>query len=493
VAISLRDLIATLLPKKQPAGGASRTPTFQPYAPNYMLSMPTYLEHLQDVAQEREQTDSKQLIKDLLKQDPDMSAALHAYLTLADTKMITTAVDLKGNIDPKATKQVHQIITTITRQVDYTKGFTLKENLDQTNANMRYMLLMRGGIPTEMVLDKGKPSALRLIDSASLRWFEPTPGEYKPGQLVMGEPLPRVLDYPTFRVSFYRRDPTAIYTMSDFVSAINTVVSRQAVINDLYRIMRLTGFPRMDIKILETVIRENAPLAIRSDQAQLNAYVTQQIAGAASMFQNVRVDQALTHTDAVDVKILNERGSGIAIDITPVIDTLNAQNQAALKTMSTVIGRGESGANTGSVEARMAALYADQLNKPIAETWGGHLSWAMHQEGFQGWVNCSFRPAELRPLTELEPQLLLKSQRLRQDLSDGIITDTEYTLEMYSRLPDDDAPKLSGTKFMSANNSPDGENAQDAASDVSANSDPLGRSVSPDRTKMNKANKKKVK
>jgi hypothetical protein len=493
LATSLRDLIATILPKKQPAGGATRTATFQPYAPDFMLHMPTYLEHLQDIAQEREHTDSKQLIKDLLKLDPDISAALHAYLTLADTKMIIKAVDLDGNIDPKATRRAHQLITKITRQVDYTQGYTLKENLDQTNSNMRYMVLMRGGIPTELVLDnKGAPSALRLIDSASLRWYEPKPGLYKPSQLVIGEPLPRLLDYPTFRVSFYRRDPTTIYTHSDFVSAINTVTYRQAVINDLYRIMRLTGYPRMDIKILESVILDHAPLDVKSDQSKRNAYVNQQLASASKMFQNVRVDQALTHTDSVEVSMLGAgKASGVAIDITPIIETLNAQNQAALKTMATVIGRGQAGVNTGSVEARMAALYADQLNKPIGETWGGHLSWAMHQEGFQGWVDVEFRPAELRPATELEPQLVLKAQRLRQDLSDGIITDTEYTLDMYGRLPDDGAPKLSGTKFMSANTNAGGD--ADAAADVSPNSDPLGRSVSPARTKQTKANPKKSK
>ena len=307
----------------------------------------------------------------------------------------------------------------------------------------------------------------------------------------MGEPLPRLLDYPTFRVSFYRRDPSQVYTYSDFVSSINTVVARQSVINDLYRIMRLTGFPRLDIKIMESVIIDHAPLDVKADQGRLNAYVSSQIAQLSQMFSNVRVDQALTHPDTVDIKILNEKAAGIAVDINPVIDTLNAQNQAALKTMATTLGRGQAGVNTGSVEARMAALYADQLNKPIAETWAGHLSYALHQEGYAGWVNAHFRPSELRPVAELEPMMVMKASRLRQDLSDGIIQDVEYTLEMYGRLPHKDSPKMSGTGFLT----PDVKSSDKTMNpaDISPNSDPLGRSISPDKTKMTKANPRKNK
>jgi hypothetical protein len=491
VAFSLKDLIAKVSPSKKPVrGGETATSTFQPYAPNFQLTLPSYLEHLNDLAEERSWTDSKQLIKDLFKQDPDMSAAVHAYLTLADTEMLTYAVDIDGNIDPVGTGKVHKLLAQITRQVDYTAGYVLKENLDQTNANLRYLLLLRGGIGTELIMNEasGAAPSLRVIDTASLRWFEPQPGLYKPGQLVIGEPLPIMLDYPNFCVSFYRRDPTGIYTYSDFVAGINTIVARQSVINDLYRIMRLTGFPRLDIKILESVIADNAPLDVKADAQKLRSFIASQMASVSQTFANIRVDQALTHPDSVELKILNDKGSGMALDINPIIDTLNAQNQAGLKTMGTVLGRGEAGANTGSVEARMAAMYADQLNRPIKETWEKLLSWAMHQSGYQGWVHVKFRAAELRPATELEPQLLLKSNRWRQDLSDGIISDVEYTMEMYGRLPHRDAPKLQGTGFVAnaAIGTPD-------PSDVTANSDPLGRSISPAKTGMNKANQPKSK
>ena len=39
--------------------------------------------------------------------------------------------------------------------------------------------------------------------------------------------------------------------------------------------------------------------------------------------------------------MVNDKKAGMSIDIEPVIKTLNAQNQAALKTMATILGRGE--------------------------------------------------------------------------------------------------------------------------------------------------------
>ena len=77
---------------------------------------------------------------------------------------------------------------------------------------------------------------------------------------------------------------------------------------------------------------------------------------------------------------------------------------------------------------------------------------------------------------------------VRQDLSDGIITDIEYTLEMYGRLPNPDASPLSGTGFVGENGT-----ATLHPSDVSANADPLGRSQSPEATKQPKANQPKSK
>lgn len=477
------DFLNAIVPAKKKAkvGGTASTPTYNPQQTDRVLTVPQYRDHLTDLFTTRQADDSRVLLQSLFKFDPDVSAALNAYLTMANTDWIVLARDLEGNIDREATKSLMLGIEKISRPTDYTLGFQLKKSMRSIAEELRYMCLLRGGIGAELILDKQMfPDRIRNVDLASIEWYEKKPGEYKPVQKIAGSNEEINLDIPTFFVSHFRKDPTSIYGHSSFVSSINTIAARQQVINDLYRIMRLTGFPRMDVKVVEEVLTKSAPENIRSDDTKLREWKSARMGEIRTVIEGLRSDQPLIHFDSVEASMMNDSKPGAGVDITSVIETLNAQNQAALKTMATVIGRGTSGVNTGSVEARIAAMNADELNDPIAELLQNMFSFIMHQNGFQGFVEVKFRKAEMRADTELEPQLALKASRLRQDLSDGLISDDEYHLWMYGRLKPDSAPDLSGTGFAVP--------TPTRAEEVSPNSDPLGRSLSPEGSKAARGN-----
>jgi hypothetical protein len=217
---------------------------------------------------------------------------------------------------------------------------------------------------------------------------------------------------------------------------------------------------------------------VREDPNALNTWCLGQLQQLADGYAGLRADQPFAFFDAVEPTMINEKSPGAGININNVIEVLNGQNQAALKTMATIIGRGTSGVNTASVEARIAAMNADQLNRPIKQLLDQAFTFMLNAYGVVGIVDSCFAPAELRPQTELEPMLALKGARLRQDLSLGIISDEEYSMMMYGRLPLVGAPALSGTNF-----SIEGGQTADAnvvqPGDVSPNSDPLGRSLAP--------------
>lgn len=470
--------------KKTKVGGASSTPTYDPNSSDGVITIPAYRDHLTDIFTSRQASDSRDLMKSLFRHDPDVSAALNAYLTMADTKPMFVARDIDGNIDRDATKQIESALTAITKQTDYTLGFQLKHGLSTLFEQLRYMLLLRGAIGTELIMGKsGLPENLRIVDMASIEWIEKKAGEYKPQQSLSGSNDKINLDIPTFFVSFYRKDPTSIYSDSSFVASVNTIAARQQVINDLYRLMQLTGFPRIKVQVIEEILIKNAPASVKEDNTKLRDWLNQRLTEITGSFNNVKPDQPLVHWDSVNIEMLNDQKPGAAMDVSSIIDTLNAQNQAALKTMATVIGRGAAGVNTGSVEARIAAMNADELNKPLAELLERVLSFIMHMNGFQGFVEVKFAKAELRPDLELEPQLTLKASRLRQDLSDGLITDDEYHLWMYGRIRPDSVEELSGTGFMNP-----AANSVEAA-DVSPNGDPLGRSMSGEGKKAQDTSK----
>lgn len=451
----------------------SYTRTFNPNLQDGLISVPGGREHVVDLLTTRQSQNSRQLLETLFRYDTDFSAAVGGYLTLADTAPTILVHDYDGQINAESSQQVMSILNALTRTTDYSKGFTFKRSFRALCQELRSMALLRGGIAGELVFGKNLvPERIQHVDMGSIEWLETESGNFKPRQRVASTGELLDLDIPNFFVAYHRRLPTTVYPESDFVSAINTIAARQQVINDLYRIMRLTGYPRIEIEILEEVVRKNMPENIKNDPQAAREWLVARRDELAGQFANLRADQAFVHYDSSKISILNKERPGAALDISAVIDTLNAQNQAGLKTMGTIIGRGQAGVNTASVEARIAAMNADQLNAPVAEFLEQLLTFALNMYGTPGLVTVKFAPAELRPHLELEPQRAVRSARLKNDLSLGLITDVEYHLEVYGRLPPLGTPVLSGTNFQTAPTNVRTDN-------ISPNSDPLGRSIAP--------------
>lgn len=483
---SLLSKLKIIVPTRTKPKGSVHTPTYDQENKTEVLSFPEYREHLQDLISNRQSQNSQQLIQELVKSDPDASNALNAYLTVSDVEPYILVLDPNGQIDRNGQKLVNEIIEYLTVRRDYSKGFMIKKSLRLISEEMRYMLLARGGIGAEAVLDENLGlSEIRNVDMATIRFQEKEPGVMVPWQ-DQGGGDPIKIDIPTFFVAFYRKPPTQAYGHSPFVSAINTMAARQQVINDLYRLMQITGFPRISIKVIEDVLKRNAPADVRSDPVKLARYISSQRNAIGNQFSSIRADQPIVHTDSTELKVLNEKNPAAGINIQSVIDVLNAQNQAGLRTMATVLGRGESGVNTATVEAQLFAMNADSLNDPIGEILSQVLTLALRMNGSESRVMVKYPEVELRSEFELEAQKTLRAQRLRQDLSDGLITDDEYHLTMYRRIRPDSVPELSGTGFMNAGIRVDAES-------VSPNSDPLGRSVSKATDKQAKSNANKVK
>ena len=484
MASFMSSLLQVISPKKRgKKGGQAETSTFDRNAQDGVITAPLYREHTQDLFETRQINDSRDLMETLFEHDPDVSAALNAFLTLANTPMVITVRNFEGEIDREGLKTVDQIVTKLCRQLDYSLGFQSKSDFETLNSEFRFMALLRGTICSELVLNKAlEPDNLRHIDARTIKWVEKASGEYKPIQESPNGDTEINLDIPTFFTAFFRRNPSKIYTKSFFVSSINTIAARHSVINDLYRIMRITGFPRVDVTVIEEVLRKNAPQSAQNDENSMREFINGELGRITNAFANVRSDQAMVHTDSIQPKIINDKNPAASLQVGEVIEVLNAQNQAALKSMGTILGRGQSGTNTASTEARLFSMSADELNVPVAEIWSKVLTFALNLSGVQGIVHCKFAKSEMRPETELEPQFVAKSARLKQDLSLGLITDDEYHLKMYGRIKPEQAPELSGTGFM------DQAKAEVDVSDISPNDDPLGQSITPDGNKIANSN-----
>jgi hypothetical protein len=478
--------IKLILPKGKVKGGKSFTPTFNSRQP--LLTLPQYRDHLTDLYNSRQTNDSRDLIKVAVNHDPDVSAAVNAYLSISGSAdMVLYAYDAQGALDPEGIKLARQILGNLITVNDYSVGYSNKPLLDSLTSDMRYWLMLRGMLAGELVFDKTMiPSEIRMIDSASLQWTEKQSGIYAPIQKPTGSQVQIDLNIPSFFTTRFNQSPADIYTFSTFVASINTIAARTEVINELYRIMRVVGYPRLDVSVLEDVLTQNAPVTIRQDPKKLREFVENEVGKVTTAIQQIRGDQALVHSNAVQAKVINDKNPGAGMQISDVVSVLDAQSQAALKVMPAVVGKSDAGQVAGT-EARLFALSCDALNKPVAEFFSKSLTLAARMAGYQGRVVARFNPVELRPVLELEPQLTMRAARLKQDLSVGLILDDEYHMQMYGRPAPDGVPELSGTNFLQQNS--DAANVD--VENVTPNSDPLGRSLAPEGGKSAKSNSTK--
>ena len=475
MAFSLLKLLKLTPPPRRETQGTAYTPTYRPMTGSAYQPIPLYRDHQYDLADQRQALDAKRLMEFLFRSDPDVSAAVNAYLTVADTTPLVHIKDLSGEYRPDLYPIWNQLLVRLFHEMDLTKGFNGKASFRALCENLRYMCLLRGGCAGELVCDANTiPQDVRLVDPGNIRWSEPEPGHYLPTQYLNGNPVPISLDIPTFFQATYRGSPTTNYPYPPFIAAINTIAARQQIINDLYRIMTMTGYPRLDVTVMEEVITNSAPTTVKTDPTALRKWTNDRINEIRGVFANVTVDQAFVHTDATVVKIVNEKNPGMGIDVNSVIEVLNAQNTAGLKSVATILGRGNSGVNTASIEARIFAMNADELNAPVADMLSKMFSVALQILGYPVMVTVEFRPAEMRPTTELEPMMIIRQARLLETLSLGLTTDDEFHMTMYGRLPPKGAPKLMGTGFFQAEKDPVVD-----AGEVSPNADPLGRALAP--------------
>ncbi|MDR3436424.1 hypothetical protein [Telmatospirillum sp.] len=481
ILAGLKNLV---LPKRAPQQATAFTGTFNPYLGGQYLPVPAFRDHLNDIQDLRQSYNSQQLQQLLFRQDPDVSATVNAYLTMADTDPLIYVKKQDGTFDYDGHNTVMQLIQSMTTTSNYTT-YKYLMSLRGLCERIRYMVMLRGAAASELVLNKFRaPERLNMIDAHTLWWMEDTAGVYtcKQRTTTTGQFID-LSKTPTFFTAFYRQDPLTIYPDGCFVSAINTLAARQQVINDLYRIMQSTGYPRIDIAVVEESLIKNAPANIRNDSQSLRTWVAARMTDLTNSMASLRADQPFAHTDSVAVSILNDKKPGMAVDISQVIAVLNGQNQAALKTMATVIGRGESGTNTASVEANIFSKNADQINRPVGDILSQVFTYALRLTGSASIVEISFKPAEMRSWSELEPQVTLRQARLLELLSLGLIDDIEFHMIMFSRPPLKGAKMLSGTGFMQPTTS---TGRPDAAVQDHTNTDPLGRGIQPAGAKQAK-------
>lgn len=200
-----------------------------------------------------------------------------------------------------------------------------------------------------------------------------------------------------------------------------------ATLQDLRRVIRQQGYPRIDIQINIEKLRGMIPEAQRRDLAGIKKFSDQLIAEVRAVYSKLKPDDVYIHSDAVTlnqpVGALNSSSLGVVGELLKALERMATR---ALKTqplmMATNEGVSEANANR-QWEIYVAGIKSIQhYTEAILDS---HFDLALRAKGFQAKSELRFselRAAELLRDSQVE---LLQTTIARQQYDNGSITADE--------------------------------------------------------------------
>jgi hypothetical protein len=416
----------------------------------------------QDVGNLRGLGDVNDVIKQMHRYDPDAAQSLWAVLRFASTPLDIVFRDEKGVYDADKTRdfktmlKANWLISTYDVSAEELSDMIMRE------------LFLYGAVGCEVVLNEAKfPVNFILAKNKDIKWRREK-GKYIPFQPKQGGGETK-LNIPTFFFQSLDREADAPVGESPLLPAIQAITFKQAVIADIQRVIKRTGYPRLKVTVMEDILRKNAPIEVRSDPQLLGEWLGKQKSDIASGLQRLKPEDAVVIFDSLEIDTLENSNAG-SVDFRPIMEILNGQVVSALKSLPSILGKTASGGsqNIASVEAMVFLNTPRFLQDRSAKLLSQVYTMSARLMGMNGYIEVKHKPINLRPELELEPQMVARQSRILQLQSFGHIDDSEAALALgIEHLPSE---ALSGTQFLTGGPSVN-------TGSISPNSDPLGRSI----------------
>ena len=166
--------------------------------------------------------------------------------------------------------------------------------------------------------------------------------------------------------------------------------------------MHKAGYPRITVKLLEEILIKNAPPSVRNNAKGLAAWLTSKKTEIETEYKNINPDDALIHFDSTEIKYLEtSRGMG-TYDARALIEIIDSQLIASLKSLSTLMGRNKGRTETyASAEVQLYIKGVEAIQAVSGLFMSRELTFCLNMFGLQGYVIFKYLPIELRSKTEL--------------------------------------------------------------------------------------------
>lgn len=393
------------------------------------------------------------VIQDLTRVNPDLSAAVSAFLRVGiPEKYAAYAYNPDGSFNRDATALANQILLRFDTLPDYTTGFAQTSTIRSLSESLGKELIQSGGAAMELVLDKSRlPNRFQAIPTGSLEFYPDDKG-LNPKQVVSGVRID--LDQPTFFYTSLDQPLLTAYPVSPVESAIQPVLASLTFLNDLRRVCARHVYPRYDIMVDDEKLRARITPDIASDSEKLANYYNTILAEVETTINNLGVEDALLHFDFMSVKYIEGGNTDVPNTFSAVKDIYDSKISTGSKVMPSILGHSSASQNIASTETMLFLMSANGMVRlKLQELYSKALTLAVRLFGLDTIVQFRFDDIDLRPANELEAFKAMKQSRLLEQLSLGFMSDDEVCLMLTGGLTPPGYKPLSGTMFKTTSTS----------------------------------------
>ncbi len=408
-----------------------------------------------DIAAEyRTGVDTPTVIRNLVRANPDMNAAVSAYLRLGiPEKYIVLARDPDGTVNDDATRLAFEMLQRFDKLPAYDSGFAQADSIRSISEAMGKEAAMYGGLAMELVLDAQRiPYKFQPLSVTKIKFKEDKSGPstgLKPFQDIGGVEID--LDLPTVFILWLDPLLTEISFLSPMESAIQPVLASTTFLNDLRRVCARHVYPRYKVLLDEEKLRKSIPdTVLNGPPDELNAFLDARIGEVEDTINALGPEEAFVGWDWIDLQVVEAPGE-VPATFQTVQDLFNSKIATGLRTMPAVLGHGAGSQNVASTETSLFMLSANSMIRlKLQEMYSQAFTLAVRLFGYDVTVGFEFDPISLRPAEEMEAFKAMYQERITTQWSLGMIGDMEACMRLTYAPPPAGFKTLSGTMFKDA-------------------------------------------
>jgi hypothetical protein len=292
-------------------------------------------------------------------------------------------------------------------------GFKEDRSLNSFINKLHLSFFTKGAASSEIVLnDKLEPSFIEAVDPYSI-YFKRENQELIPYQLQKAPSAEdrkqgiwqgnyKKIDIPSFFYQALDARLNDIYGVCPILPALQVIFFQIQVLQDLQAVVHKAGYPRIEITLLEEILIKNAPPTFKNDAKKLAQWLNQRKQDIEKEYKNMQPEDAIIHFDSVKTNFMEtQRGMG-TYDARALIEVIDAQVIASLKTLSTLMGRYRGRTETyASAEVQLYIKGVEAIQRLTGQLMSRILTFCLNMFGYQGYVIFEYLPIELRSKTEL--------------------------------------------------------------------------------------------